>query len=271
MHNDDSPVGTILTRREVLATLGAGAVAGVAAWSAGMQPASAANLQPPLPGCVVRPQATEGPYFVDQQLERSDIRIEPASGAEAVGVPLALAFAVSSVAGGSCSPLSGAVIDVWQCDAAGVYSGVADTSLGLNTVGKKALRGLQRTGRGGLARFTTIYPGWYSGRPVHIHFKIRTTVAGQPYEFTSQLYFEEALTDRIHARAPYAARGRRDTRNETDTIFRRGGGTQLVLDVTERGAGLAAQFNVALDLSDAAAGRPDGFRTMSSNRGRRGA
>ena len=108
-----------------------------------------------------------------------------------------------------------------------------------------------------VARFTTIFPGWYRGRAVHVHFKVRTDAGGQPYEFTSQLYFDEALIDQVHAQAPYAARGRRSTTNADDRTFR-DGGEILMARVSEAGAGYAATFDLGLDLTDAATGRSDG-------------
>ena len=118
-------------------------------------------------------------------------------------------------------------MDVWQCDALGIYSDVQDGRF--NTIGQKFLRGYQFTDVRGEAQFVTLYPGWYSGRTVHIHFKIRTTPkARRSFEFTSQLYFDDELTDRVHAATPYAARGPRTARNRHDGIFRRGG-DQLML------------------------------------------
>ena len=157
------------------------------------------------PTCIVRPAVTEGPYFVDEQLNRSDIRSDPGTGTIKPGALLALTFNVSKIAGGSCTALSGATVDVWHCDAAGLYS---DESAN-NSVGQKFLRGYQVTDANGLAAFTTIYPGWYSGRDVHIHFKIRTTTSsGASYEFTSQLFFDDTLTDQVFTQAPYASRAR---------------------------------------------------------------
>jgi protocatechuate 3,4-dioxygenase beta subunit len=112
------------------------------------------------------------PYFVDNQLNRSDIRIDPSDGSVKEGAPLRLAFQVSDVSANACSPLAGAQVDVWHCDALGVYSGVSDP--GFDTSGQLWLRGYQVTDESGYCEFTTIYPGWYSGRAVHIHFKIRT-------------------------------------------------------------------------------------------------
>jgi protocatechuate 3,4-dioxygenase beta subunit len=188
--------------------------------------------------CVVRPEQTEGPYFVDEGLNRSDIR------EDREGVPLDLTFNVSRVDEGdaaACGPLAGAMVDIWHCDALGQYSDVE------NNEGETFLRGYQITDENGTARFATIYPGWYRGRAVHIHFKIRDTPESeQGYEFTSQLYFDEALTDQVHSEEPYAEKGERDVRNDDDGIFR-GGGEELLLALTENGQGYAATFDIALD------------------------
>lgn len=277
--DDDLPLGRILDRREALklfTAAGAAMLAGCgdggsgAAASAGERMAAAGSgatgaraataAATALPGCVVRPELTEGPYFVDQQLDRSDIRTDPGTGVAKAGVPLALTFSVSRVSGGACTPLPGALVDVWQCDADGVYSGVQDRMVGFDTSGQRFLRGQQRTSADGTARFITIYPGWYQGRTVHIHFKIRMDAAAdQAYEFTSQLFFDDALTDRVHARQPYAARGRRDVRNARDGIYRQAG-DQLLLALHPDGEGYRATFDIALDLSDAETGRGDGRR-----------
>jgi protocatechuate 3,4-dioxygenase beta subunit len=88
------------------------------------------------------------------------------------------------------------------------------------------------TGAKGEVEFQTIYPGWYRGRTVHIHYMIRTDPKSETgHEFTSQLYFDEAVTDQVHAQAPYAQKGQRDTTNDSDGIFRRGG-NQLMLQLT---------------------------------------
>ena len=188
--------------------------------------------------CVVRPQQTEGPYFVDEQLKRTDIRIDPNTGKAKTGTPLVLRFVVSRVSGNACTALTGAHVDIWHCDAQGVYSDVVDPSF--NTKGQKFLRGFQLTNSAGLATFTTIYPGWYGGRAVHIHFKIRTAAL----EFTSQLYFPDELTDRVQTAGYYKKPGIR-TRNEDDGIFR-AGGNDLTLNPHSSGNGYLAAFNVGL-------------------------
>ena len=244
MHDDDRPVGTVLSRRGMLAALGAAGVLAVARCSGADRGGNAMNGSS-FAGCVVRPQQTEGPYFVDEMLRRSDIRSEPADGAVKPGAPLDLTIRVSRLAADACVPVAGAVVDIWQCDHAGVYSGVVDPQF--DTTGKQYLRGFQVTDADGAARFTTIYPGWYPGRTVHIHFKIRSAPDASPgYEFTSQLYFDDAVTDEVFASEPYSARGPRTARNDQDGIFRRGGGSDLLLPVTRAGEGYVGTFDVAL-------------------------
>jgi len=230
------PTQRFLTRREALALIGA---AGISALGCGVPAAAQGG-----PGCIARPQQTEGPFFVDTGLNRSDIRSDPATGAVAPGLPLQLTFSVSRFGAGGCAPLVNAHVELWQCDAAGVYSGFRDG--GSNAAGQKFLRGYQVTDGSGAARFTTIYPGWYPGRTVHLHFMIRvghSTLRRE--EFTSQLYFDDTLTDRVHALAPYASRGPRTVKNGTDGIYR-SGGSQLLIAAREHGPGLAATFDVGL-------------------------
>ena len=223
------------SRRAALATLG---VAG-ATLLAGRALAQGTRA----PACVLTPAQTEGPYFVDEKLERSDVRSDPSDGSVRPGVPLALQLRVSWVGGAACRPVSGAIVDVWNCDAAGIYSDVNDMRLG--TRGSKFLRGYQVTDAEGRVRFTTIYPGAYPGRAVHIHFKVRTGGSVRTREFTSQLYFDDTLTDRVHARPPYADAGTRRTRNEGDGLYR-AGGRQLRLDVLPAGEGYAAVYEVGI-------------------------
>jgi protocatechuate 3,4-dioxygenase beta subunit len=184
----------------------------------------------------------------DEKLNRSDIRSDPADGAVKPGALLLLTMNVSSIAGGSCSPLKDAIVDLWQCDADGVYSDAEDPRY-FNTVGKKFLRGWQVSDKDGVVRFTTIYPGWYPERTPHIHYKIRSPASARSaYEFTGQMYFDEGVTDRVFARAPYARRGKRTVSNVTDGLYNRDGGRQSILKVTPVKDGYEARFDVALDL-----------------------
>ncbi|MHB8625600.1 MAG: intradiol ring-cleavage dioxygenase [Aggregatilineales bacterium] len=206
--------------------------------------------------CVASPSMTEGPYFVDEMLKRVDIRVDPTDNAVKPGVPLKLAITLFSVNGNVCSPLKGAQVDIWHCDAAGLYSDEAAN----NTVGKKFLRGYQVTDDNGLVNFTTIYPGWYQGRTVHIHVKVRTFAADgtASYAFNSQMFFDDSLSDAIHAQPPYSAHGKRNTTNATDMVFNgtdqgtadpHDMGEKMLLTLTKDSDGYASSVYMGVDLS----------------------
>lgn len=260
--DDDAPVGHVLTRREVLALLGAtglvacapSALSGAAptasspasaATAAATSPAAVATgASVAAPSCIVRPALTEGPYFVDEKLNRSDVRGDPSSGTVRPGTAFALTFNVAKVTAAACTALANAQVDIWHCDALGVYSDATDPTF--NTKGQMFLRGYQVTDTSGQATFTTIYPGWYQGRAVHIHFKIRTTSAsGTASEFTSQLFFEDALNAQVFASAPYSQKGSGWMKNAQDGIYT-GGGDRLLLKPTRSGPAFAATFDIGL-------------------------
>ena len=215
---------SLLSRRDLLGFAAKGAASVVVsqsvllACSAGAASAtdtSSSNTTATTTGasCVLTAALTEGPFFVDEKLNRSDIRTDPGSGAVAAGIPLALTFNVSRVANSACTPLTSAYLDVWHCDSTGTYSDVSGSS-------RKFLRGYQVTDANGVAAFTTIYPGWYSGRAVHIHFKLRLYAgSSKTYEFTSQFFFDDTLTDSVYTQSPYSSRSSRDTRNSRDGIY----------------------------------------------------
>jgi protocatechuate 3,4-dioxygenase beta subunit len=151
----------------------------------------------------VAPEQTEGPFFLPgDKVRRNVTEGKP-------GVPLTLKLTVLDVS--TCKPLKGAAVDIWQCDAVGTYA--AATS-------KTFLRGIQRTDAKGVATFKTIYPGWYQGRTVHIH--VRVSLGGNIVH-TGQLYFPDAVSDRVYARSPYSSRPARTMRNPDDAIYRNGG------------------------------------------------
>ena len=121
---------------------------------------SSHTVQAALPACIVTPQQTEGPYFVDEKLNRSDMRSDSSNGSVKAGAELHLRFCVVQVKRNACVPLKGAVVDIWHCDAAGVYSNVRDRSF--DTTGQKFLRGYQVTDDQSIAEFVTIYHSKYS-------------------------------------------------------------------------------------------------------------
>jgi protocatechuate 3,4-dioxygenase beta subunit len=242
MIDDDRPIGRRLGRRELLGLLGI-AGGGLLCSSVATTVSGGKGTSPrfDLPSCVVKPELTEGPYFVDEQINRSDVRSDPASGKIREGSLLEVEFRVSQVGRTECKPLIGAMVDLWHCDAQGIYSDVQDWQS--DTTGQKFLRGYQLTDDNGIAKFTTVYPGWYPGRAVHIHFKVRAN----NHDFTSQLFFDESLTQKVHVARAYEKGGRGRIRNERDGIFRQSG-NQLTLNLTETEKGHRAVFEIGLYL-----------------------
>jgi protocatechuate 3,4-dioxygenase beta subunit len=236
----------LVSRRRALVLLGTAGAVIFAARSKAYY-ASAGSSSGKLPACVVTPKQTEGPFFVDERLNRSDIRVDPSDGSLKTGVPLSLTFHVSAIGSAGCNPLYGAIVDIWQCDAVGAYSAVNERDS--RSAGKNFLRGYQITDTNGDTQFTTIYPGWYPGRTVHIHFKVRANAKSQkPQEVTSQLYFDDGLTDRIHAQPPYSSKGQRSVKNQQDGLFRNGG-RQLTLSLVEKRQGYEAVFDIGLQMA----------------------
>lgn len=247
MHNDDLrddlPIGRLLTRREALALIGGSGLALVG------RPYAARAASDAMPACVVRPAQTEGPFFVEGELERSDIRSDARGDNPRPGTPLTLRFNVARIGGASCLPLPGAQVHVWHSDANGEYS---DSDVRrVSSTSRQFLRGYQLTDAAGAAKFVTIFPGWYGGRTAHIHFKIRLAAAPgsntRSQEFTSQLYFDDTLADRVFSSAPYLSRGKRDMHNADDFLYRNGG-KQLLLDVQPDGPGFVTTFDVGVQV-----------------------
>jgi len=198
------------TRRGSLARLGglvAATVGGRALLGADEAEGGNKAVETGVVTCVLTPELTEGPYYIAGEKVRRDIR----EGHP--GTLLTLNLRVLNVA--SCAPIKGAAVDIWHADAAGNYSG-----FGAGAGSRTFLRGIQRTDSKGLAVFTTIYPGWYQGRAVHIHVKVHV---GGKVVHTGQLFFPDALTDKVYTVAPYSARPNRDVRNAQDSIFVNGG------------------------------------------------
>jgi protocatechuate 3,4-dioxygenase beta subunit len=159
---------------------------------------------------------TEGPCYSAQSVEIQDISY----GYN--GLPTRMYFQVVDDA---CKPVAGAVVDVWHVSAVGKYSGndSANENVAFCTgndsdfTSHLYFRGKQTTDANGVVFFDTCFPGWYSGRTVHVHFTI--SVGGQAYA-TSQVFFPDTLDDEIISTQPlYKDRGTRDTTNETDSVI----------------------------------------------------
>jgi uncharacterized protein (TIGR03437 family) len=228
----------LLNRRRALALLGGVGV------SALLGPASE-DAEAQVVCVPVAAQQTEGPYWVEENLNRTDIRVDPSDGSVKPGVLLALSITVRENSGSDCTPLAGAHVNLWHCDAAGLYSDVAANG----TVGKKFLRGYQVTDDNGNAQFTTIYPGWYNGRAIHIHVRIRTYSGSQQLDqFTAQLFFDDTLTDQVFTQPPYNTRRARDTRNSNDMVLTGTRGTVLFPVITKTALGYSGTVEIGVNL-----------------------
>ncbi len=145
--------------------------------------------------CVLIPEETAGPYPLDLSGDEVFVRTDITEGH--AGVPLALTLALVN-ASADCAPISGARVDVWHCDADGVYSGYDGAT------GETFCRGIQISDTSGQVTFQTVYPGWYPGRITHIHFQV---FLDNGLAATSQIAFPPEVTDAVYAVDPYAAKG----------------------------------------------------------------
>ncbi|MEO1976429.1 MAG: intradiol ring-cleavage dioxygenase, partial [Paracoccaceae bacterium] len=212
--------------------------------------AQTSNLLVDAEVCALTPEVTEGPYYVDPGLVRADITEGRA------GVPLRLRIQVVDAA---CAPVEGARVDVWHCDAQGLYSGFGGGDEGQESAGGETfLRGTLFADTAGVVEFATIYPGWYRGRTTHIHFKVfldeRTVLTGQ-------VFFPDALSEFLYENAAaYLRDGTRDTLNADDGIAAQATRASYAA-VTEGDAAYLAQLVIGIDpttTSQAGAGGPGG-------------
>jgi protocatechuate 3,4-dioxygenase beta subunit len=199
--------------------------------------------------CTLSPATTQGPYYFDADKIRSDVR------EDREGKQLRLAFKVQDSE--TCKPLPNSVVEIWHCDANGIYSG-AEAASGAGGQGgggqggggqppgggqpgggsqdlvptddKRYLRGAQVTNTDGIVQFTTIWPGWYAGRTTHVHVMVH--VSNQRV-LTTQVMFDEKLNSAVYAEQPYAAHTGRTTFNDGDGIFKE----SMLLTVKQDGAG----------------------------------
>jgi protocatechuate 3,4-dioxygenase beta subunit len=219
----------LLRRREALTIAGLGLTGALGARVSGVlgtQDAEAAS-------CVLSPEVTEGPYWIDNKLTRRDIT------EDRPGLPLELVLTVQNAK--TCSPIKGADVEIWHCDAGGVYSGYESGSAGAPggqhatpTDSERYLRGHQKADAHGRARFLTIYPGWYRGRTPHIHLKVHV---GGSVVHTGQLFFDEKTTAAVYRRSPYKSHGQPDTSHAADMIYAQAGRSRATLKLAKRSNG----------------------------------
>ncbi|MEV0614014.1 intradiol ring-cleavage dioxygenase [Nonomuraea sp. NPDC050404] len=213
--------------------------------------------------CELTATTTQGPYYFDADKVRSDIR------EDREGVPLRVAIKVQDSE--TCEPLKNAVVEIWHCDAAGLYSGAESLSTGggggggappsggpppggaptgggendgsmdlTPTDDKRYLRGAQVTNAEGVVEFTTIWPGWYRGRTIHIHAMVHVS---SERVLTTQIMFDEKVNSVVMAKAPYAQHTGRDTFNDGDNIYREG----MLMKVSGEGDGYVGAIVFAAD------------------------
>ncbi|PZF79194.1 dioxygenase family protein, partial [Jiangella anatolica] len=228
----------------VLAACGAGSATGSPSTAAMAAPSAAEDDLVAMLDAVdvagTSPETTEGPYWFDVDSIRSDLR------EDRPGTTLTLALRVQDAQN---TPLPGSVVEIWHCDAGGEYSGFEvasggppggageqSTSDGTYSQGDVEseptddgtyLRGAQVADADGIARFTTIYPGWYRGRTVHVHVRVHVD---QQTVLTTQLFFDDELSDQVYAASPYSDHSGRDTYNDGDSIYEDAGLLTVVAD-----------------------------------------
>ncbi len=208
-----------LNRRDVLKSIGGvslAAVFGARALQLLGDDAEAATTTT----CLLTPEVTEGPYWVEEALTRRNVT----EGKP--GTPLVIRFTVLNAK--TCRPIKNADVEIWHCDALGNYSAV-------NGASTRYLRGHQKANATGKAEFLTIFPGWYRGRTPHIHMKV--SVGGNAVH-TGQVFFNEKITATVYKQAPYASRGQYDTPHSSDSIYSQAGGSTAELKLARRTGGL---------------------------------
>ena len=231
-----------ITRRHALRGL-AGAGAGLA--GARLLGAPLAASPALAAACTLTAEQEEGPYYLGLEKIRKNIT-EGKSG-------LRLDLAITIVDSSSCEPIEGVAVDIWHCDAIGVYSGFSAE----RTAGKTYLRGVRLTDADGLATFRTIYPGWYQGRATHIHLKAHvggtagsSRYSGGHVAHTGQLFFSDTTTDKVARLSPYTSNDTTRTRNAVDRVYTGQHGSRAKLALTRRKAGtIKSGFVAAITLA----------------------
>jgi protocatechuate 3,4-dioxygenase beta subunit len=204
--------------------------------------------------CLITPEGEIGPYFVDDSaagFNRSDIRSNIDGSSTQQGIPLTLNLIVLDAQNG-CIPMQDVQVDIWHCNALGVYSDEGVES----TVGETWLRGYQLTDSAGEAAFTTIFPGWYQGRATHIHLRLRSTYSTASSTSdgtnTTQLFFAQTLVNTIDTTiAPYSSQGANPTTNASDRVYEEQ--TEGLMELVLTGnttAGYTATVTIGLPITE---------------------
>lgn len=227
----------IINRRKALELLGAAGALVTAACS-GETPTSPSSTTTTVTtgtpaataSCAVSPAETVGPYpSLADYVRRNITEGRP-------GLPLALTLTVVNAASG-CTPVSGANVEIWQCDHQGVYSEYGSGR------GQTFLRGIQVTDGQGQVTFETVYPGWYQGRATHIHVEV--TINGRSVKVT-QIAFPEDVTAEVYRTGVYAANGQNTTSNSRDGIFADSLAQEMITLSGSAASGFTGTFTVGI-------------------------
>ncbi|KPI21811.1 intradiol ring-cleavage dioxygenase [Actinobacteria bacterium OK074] len=240
---------TITRRRAIVVTGGTVAAGGLAVagyqsafadTATGAETSATASASASSGSCTqLMSSVTEGPYYLDGALVRKNLT----EGKD--GVPLTLRLTVVDSTDG-CTPVSGAAVEIWHCDAWGYYSGYttaspsgsvpAESEEGDSANDSTYLRGYQVANANGVVKFETIFPGWYVPRTCHIHVKVHTggeqedgTYEGGKVNYTGQLFFADDIAEEIFALEPYAKHTGTYTALADDMVYDGGGATSGLL------------------------------------------
>lgn len=196
-------------------------------------------------------EGEEGPYFVDDSAsgyDRSNILSNLDGSNTQAGVAFTLTLYVFDANNG-CAAMEGVQVDIWHCNASGVYSAEASES----TSAESWLRGYQITDSDGMVKFVTIIPGWYAGRTTHIHLRLRSTYDSSSSGGTNtmQLFFDQTLIDTLDTTvSPYSGEGKNPTTNASDRVYaQQEDGTTLMTLGGSTSAGYTATANIHLPIS----------------------
>ncbi|RPE44261.1 dioxygenase-like protein [Streptomyces sp. Ag109_O5-1] len=223
-------------RRTVLVATGTTAAAlavGAAVSTEAPAAVAAPNVRPAAAAavCTLTEEQTEGPYYLDGALVRTNIT----EGKSGIALSLAL-----TVVNSACTVIPNALVEVWHADALGEYSGYVGNNGHSESDDGTFLRGGVLTNSSGVANITTIYPGWYQGRCIHIHVKVHTGVtltsdgsfSGGTTVHTGQLFIDETITTAVAKVSPYSTNTVTRTTLSGDSVYDGGGASSGLLTVT---------------------------------------
>ena len=235
-----------MDRRKFIAAAGGAILTSQATSVFGQSPLGGPNY-----ACRMTRRQTSGPYLKPNSPLRSDIR------EDSTGVPIRLDINV--LGNGSCEPVADRIVDIWQCDANGLYSAVDNDMFdpvtyrpsgeSIDRRDKTYLRGHQRTDENGIARFTTIYPGWYYPRLTHIHVRVMTEGLDWT-KLDTQIYLPAEIEKAVFKKEPYRSRGANPIDAMNDNLLKDAAeeARNLTMDLIPDSDGYKGRFEIVANL-----------------------